>query len=83
MTGLELIQLKSYYSIAPEILKWQSVFLYNLGRLNDFIGPHNSFPLNYFAQILCCKNQESIDIIVILHFYEKSTSRWYEGLSQL
>ena len=24
--------------IAPEILKWQSVFLYNLGRLNDFIG---------------------------------------------
>ena len=25
-------------SIAPEILKWQSVFLYNFGRLNDFIG---------------------------------------------
>ena len=24
--------------IAPEILKWQSVFLYNLDRLNDFIG---------------------------------------------
>ena len=23
--------------IAPEILKWQSVFLFNLGRLNDFI----------------------------------------------
>ena len=25
------------------------------------------------------KIRESIDIIVILHFYEKSTSRWYEG----
>ena len=24
--------------MVPEILKWQSVFLYNLGRLNDFIG---------------------------------------------
>ena len=35
--------------------------------------------VNYFAQILCYKNRESIDIIVILHFYEKSTSRWYEG----
>ena len=23
------------------------------------------------------KNQESIDIIDILHFYENSTSRWY------
>ena len=27
--------------------------------------------LNYFAQILCYKNRESIDIIVILHFYER------------
>ena len=26
------------------------------------------------------KIRESIDIIVILHFYEKSTSRWYERL---
>ena len=26
---------------------------------------------------------ESIDIIAILHFYDKSTSRWYEGWSQL
>ena len=25
------------------------------------------------------KNQESIDIIDILHCYENSTSRWYEG----
>ena len=36
-----------------------------------------------WAQILCYKNQESIDIIVILHFYENSTSHilfsiwWY------
>ena len=29
------------------------------------------------------KNQESIDIIDILHFYENSTSHWYEGWSQL
>ena len=40
-------------------------------------------PLNYFAQILCYKNRESIDIIVILNFYENSTSRWYKGGSQL
>ena len=26
------------FCTASEILKWQSVFLYNLGRLNDFIG---------------------------------------------
>ena len=26
----------------------------------------------YSAQILCYKNRESIDIILILHFYEKS-----------
>ena len=30
--------MKFYLCIAPEILKWQSVFLCNLGRLNDFIG---------------------------------------------
>ena len=29
------------------------------------------------------KIRESIDIIAILHFYEKLTSRWYEGWSQL
>ena len=29
------------------------------------------------------KNRESIDIIVILHFYENSTSCWYEDWSQL
>ena len=29
---------------------------------------------SYFIKI-----RESIDIIVILHFYEKSTSCWYEG----
>ena len=29
------------------------------------------------------KIRESIDIIAILHFYDKSTSRWYEGWSQL
>ena len=27
-----------YVCIASEILKWQSTFLYNLSRLNDFIG---------------------------------------------
>ena len=31
------------------------------------------------AQILCYKNRESIDIILILHFNENSTSHWYEG----
>ena len=25
------------------------------------------------------KIRESIDILAILHFYEKSTSRWYEA----
>ena len=25
------------------------------------------------------KIRESIDILAILHFYEKLTSRWYEG----
>ena len=29
------------------------------------------------------KIRESIDIIAILHFYDKSTSGWYEGWSQL
>ena len=29
------------------------------------------------------KIRESIDILAILHFYEKSTSGWYEGWSQL
>ena len=32
---------------------------------------------------LVIKNWESIDIIDILHFYENSTSRWFEGWSQL
>ena len=34
-------------------------------------------------EILCYKNREFIDIIDILHFYENSTSGWYEGWSQL
>ena len=35
----------------------------------------------HVTMILLCiaKNRESIDIIAILYFYDKSTSRWYEG----
>ena len=39
-----------YKCTSPEILKWQSVFLYNLGRLNVF------FSLNYFAQSYVIKS---------------------------
>ena len=35
------------------------------------MSPHSYFPLNYFGQIFCYKNRESIDIIAILHFYKK------------
>ena len=44
---------------------------------------HNSFPLNYLALILCYKNWESIDIIVIMHFNETSTASLYKDGSQL
>ena len=39
--------------------------------------------ISNFAQIFSYKNRESIGIILILHFYENLTSRWYEGGSQL
>ena len=112
-------------STAPEILKLQSVFLYNIGSLNDFIGQKclklklrsafvptwswifiknvglkwyqwipDFYNIWFWANLfngkkLCglksyvIKIKESIDIIVILQFYEKWTSRWYEGWSQL
>ena len=57
-------------------------------NLTKFDQKHHIFKvfmaiMGDFAQILCYKNRESIEIIVILHFYENSTSRWYEGGSQL
>ena len=42
---------------------------------------NDSTEKNYVGSniMLYVKIRESIDIIIILHFFEKSTSRWYEG----
>ena len=40
---------------------------------------NNLMEKNYLGSNLVIKIRESINIIVILHFHEKSTSRWYEG----
>ena len=65
----EMFQIKTEISLCTNM----KLIFHKNGRLKWYQWIPN---LNYFAQILCYKNREFIDIILlILHFYEKSTSR--------